>query len=175
MAALLGPQGYRQATINDSPDSKDHVYGYSAFSVSPLFPLPSPFLIRMGQFINGQRGGPVATYLRTARARANLTFKQWVYVLNVVREGGQVTGVATNDTSLGPDGVVPLTPNGRVILAGGSFGSPRVLFRSGIGPGDMLGVVQQAGLELPDEADWIDLPVGYNVSHLLIWWRWWWC
>ncbi|PBK88946.1 cellobiose dehydrogenase [Armillaria gallica] len=147
MAALLGPQGYRQATINDNPDSKDHVYGYSAFS-----------------FINGQRGGPVATYLRTARARANLTFKQWVYVLNVVREGGQVTGVATNDTSLGPDGVVPLTPNGRVILAGGSFGSPRVLFRSGIGPGDMLGVVQQAGVELPDEADWIDLPVGYNVS-----------
>ncbi|KAK0437789.1 cellobiose dehydrogenase [Armillaria borealis] len=135
-----------QARIPSTDHPKDHVYGYSAFS-----------------FINGQRGGPVATYLRTARARANLTFKQWVYVLNVVREGGQVTGVATNDTSLGPDGVVPLTPNGRVILAGGSFGSPRVLFRSGIGPEDMLEVVQQAGVELPDEADWINLPVGYNL------------
>ncbi|KAK0463351.1 hypothetical protein IW261DRAFT_1625625 [Armillaria novae-zelandiae] len=147
MAALLAPQGYRQATINDNPDSKDHVYGYSAFS-----------------FINGQRGGPVATYLRTARARANLTFKQWVNVLNVVREGAQVTGVATNDTSLGPGGVVPLTPNGRVILAGGSFGSARVLFRSGIGPADMLGLVQQAGVQVYGEDEWIDLPVGYNVS-----------
>ncbi len=44
MAALLGPQGYRQATINDSPDSKDHVYGYSAFSVS-LPPLSPSFSI----------------------------------------------------------------------------------------------------------------------------------
>ncbi|KAK0444192.1 cellobiose dehydrogenase [Desarmillaria tabescens] len=140
-ASLLGYQGYRQVTINDDPNSKDHIYGYSAFS-----------------FIDGQRGGPVATYLRTAKARSNFTFKQWVYVLNVVRNGGQITGVATNDTSLGPDGVVPLTANGRVILAAGSFGSSRVLFRSGIGPGDMIGVVQNAG------QDWIELPVGYNVS-----------
>ncbi|KAK0477718.1 cellobiose dehydrogenase [Armillaria luteobubalina] len=147
MAELLAPQGYRQATINDNPDSKDHVFGYSAFS-----------------FINGQRGGPVATYLRTARARSNLTFKQWVNVLNVVRDGAQVTGVATNDTSLGPGGVVPLTANGRVILAGGSFGSARVLFRSGIGPEDMLEVVQQAGVQVYGEDEWIDLPVGYNVS-----------
>ncbi|KAK0199858.1 hypothetical protein DFS33DRAFT_1399343 [Desarmillaria ectypa] len=146
-ATLLRSQGYRQVTINDDPNSKDHVYGYSAFS-----------------FINGQRGGPVATYLRSAKTRSNFTFKQWVYVLNVVRNGAQITGVATNDTSLGPDGVVPLTANGRVILAAGSFGSPRVLFRSGIGPGDMIGVVQNAGLKLPNKADWINLPVGYNVS-----------
>lgn len=110
----------------------------------------------------------MATYLRSARARENLTFKQWVYVLNVVREGGQVTGVATNDTSLGPGGVVPLTPNGRVILAGGSFGSARVLFRSGIGPEDMLEVVQQAGVEVYGQDEWIDLPVGYNVSGFVV-------
>lgn len=39
-------------------------------------------------------------------------------VNNVVRNGSQITGVQTNDTSLGPNGVVPLNPNGRVILAG---------------------------------------------------------
>lgn len=33
-AQLLGGQGYRQLTINDDPNSKDHVYGYSAYNVS---------------------------------------------------------------------------------------------------------------------------------------------
>lgn len=33
-AQLLNIQGYTQRTINDSPNSKDHVYGYSAFDVS---------------------------------------------------------------------------------------------------------------------------------------------
>ena len=33
-ARLLKPLGYRNLTINDSPNSKDHVFGHSAFSVS---------------------------------------------------------------------------------------------------------------------------------------------
>lgn len=42
-AMLLGYQGYRQVTINDDPDSKDHIYGYSAYSViSTEFILISP-------------------------------------------------------------------------------------------------------------------------------------
>ncbi|OBZ78256.1 Cellobiose dehydrogenase [Grifola frondosa] len=44
---LLNGQGYRQVTINNDVNSKDHVYGYSAFD-----------------FLNGKRGGPVATYSR---------------------------------------------------------------------------------------------------------------
>ena len=33
VAELLKGQGYSQITINDSPDSKDHVFGYSAYDV----------------------------------------------------------------------------------------------------------------------------------------------
>lgn len=36
-AKLLSPQGYRQITINDDPNSKDHVFGFSAFDVSLSF------------------------------------------------------------------------------------------------------------------------------------------
>ena len=146
---LLKNQGYSQITINDNPNYKDHVYGYSSFD-----------------FLNGQRAGPVATYLQTALARPNFTYKDNVLVSQVVRNGSTITGVRTNDTSLGPNGVVPLNPGGRVILSAGSFGTPRILFQSGIGPDDMLQVVQSstAAANLPAESDWINLPVGMGVS-----------
>ncbi|KAJ3557036.1 hypothetical protein NM688_g1692 [Phlebia brevispora] len=147
---FLSSQGYSQITINDNPNYKDHVYGYSAFD-----------------FIGGKRGGPVATYFQTASARPNFTYKDFVLVSNVVRNGSQITGVQTNDTSLGPNGVVPLTPNGRVILSAGSFGTPRILFQSGIGPSDMISLVQgnaDAATSLPPANEFIDLPVGMNVQ-----------
>ncbi|KAF8905671.1 hypothetical protein CPB85DRAFT_1437210 [Mucidula mucida] len=149
-SALLKAEGYQGITINDNPNFKDHVYGYSAFN-----------------FQNGQRAGPVASYLRTAKARSNFVLKQYTYALNVERDGSTITGVRTNDSSLGPNGIVTLNPKGRVILSAGSFGSARILYRSGIGPTDMISLVQgdaTAGPLLPDESDWIDLPVGYNVS-----------
>ncbi|KAI0047487.1 hypothetical protein FA95DRAFT_1217544 [Auriscalpium vulgare] len=148
--SLLEPQGYRQITINNETNSKDHVYGHSAFD-----------------FVNGKRGGPVATYLQTALQRTNFALKTSVLVSNVVRNGSQITGVQTNDTSLGPNGVVPLTPNGRVILSAGSYGTARILFQSGIGPSDQLAIVQSnaaAAANLPPSSDFINLPVGQAVS-----------
>lgn len=88
-------------------------------------------------------------------------------VSNVIRNGSQITGVQTNNTALGPNGVVPLTAKGRVILSAGSFGSPRILFQSGIGPTDMITIVQgnaAAAANLPPQAQWINLPVGQGVS-----------
>ena len=88
-------------------------------------------------------------------------------VSNVVRNGSQILGVQTNDTTIGPNGFVPLTPNGRVVLSGGAFGSSRILFQSGIGPTDMLQIVQSdptAAAALPPQSQWIDLPVGYNAQ-----------
>jgi len=84
----------------------------------------------------------------------------------VVRNGAQISGVKTNDTSLGPNGVIPLTAKGRVILSAGSYGSPRILFRSGIGPSDMLALVKgsTAASDLPPDSQFINLPVGSNVS-----------
>ncbi|ETW75429.1 cellobiose dehydrogenase 1 [Heterobasidion irregulare TC 32-1] len=147
---LLNGQGYRQITINSDTNSKDHVYGYSSYD-----------------FINGKRGGPVATYFQTAKARSNFVYKQYVMVSNVVRSGSRITGVQTNDTSLGPNGIIPLTSNGRVILSAGSYGTARILFQSGIGPSDMLAVVQSnaaAAANLPPSSAFINLPVGMNVS-----------
>ena len=88
-------------------------------------------------------------------------------VSNVVRNGSQVTGVQTNDTSLGHNGIIALSAKGRVILSAGSLGSPRILIMSGIGPTDMIQIVQNntaAAANLPPKAQWIDLPVGQNVS-----------
>lgn len=119
------------------------------------------------QFINGKRGGPVATYLQTALARSNFVYKDYTLVSNVIRNGSTITGVKTNNTALGPNGVIPLNPNGRVILSAGSYGSPRILFQSGIGPTDMIDLVKAsatAAPNLPPQSEWIDLPVGYNVS-----------
>ncbi|KAG6865803.1 hypothetical protein C0991_011606 [Blastosporella zonata] len=164
---LLNLQGYSQITINSNPNQKDHVYGYSAYDVSGVIWITPNSNLTFLQFLGGKRGGPVATYFKTSKARPNFTYKQYTYVQNVVRNGAQITGVQTNDTSLGPNGIVPLTTNGRVILSAGSFGSARILFRSGIGPPDMLDLVAAdptAGPLLPPAAQWIDLPVGYNVS-----------
>ncbi|PIL27426.1 hypothetical protein GSI_10574 [Ganoderma sinense ZZ0214-1] len=150
VALLLNGQGYSNITINDNPNYKDHVYGFSAFD-----------------FINGERGGPVATYFQTAIARPNFTYKQYVLVSQVIRNGSTITGVRTNDTSLGPNGIIPLNPNGRVVLSAGSFGTPRILFQSGIGPTDMLQTVQSnptASANLPAQSQWINLPVGQGVS-----------
>lgn len=89
------------------------------------------------------------------------------FVWNVVRNGANITGVQTNDPCAGPAGVVSLNSGGRVILSSGSYGSARILFRSGIGPTDMITLVQgdpTAGPLLPPQSQWIDLPVGYNVN-----------
>lgn len=121
------------------------------------------------QFIAGKRGGPVASYLRTAKARKNFVLRQYTNVWNVVRNGSTITGVQTNDTSAGPNGIIPLNSGGRVILSGGSLHTPRILYRSGIGPTDMITLVQAdatAGPLLPPKASWINLPVGDNVSTI---------
>jgi cellobiose dehydrogenase (acceptor) len=144
VSGFLSKAGYSNISINGNPSFKDHAMGQSEYNV-----------------INGLRAGPVVSYLQTAQARSNFRLISNTTVQAVTRNGAQITGVRTNA------GIYTLTSNGRVILSAGSFGSPRILFQSGIGPTDQIQQVQanvrQASF-LPPQSQWINLPVGYNVS-----------
>lgn len=110
----------------------------------------------------------MATYLVTASARPN--FKLWMNstVEKVIRTGGHITGVQVSAYGNGGyQGIVNVTPKtGRVILSAGTFGSAKILLRSGIGPTDQLQVVSAStdGPTMIGTNSWINLPVGYNLD-----------
>jgi cellobiose dehydrogenase (acceptor) len=85
-------------------------------------------------FSNGERGGPLATYLVTSKARNN--FKLWMNttVKRVIRSGGHVTGVEVEAFGDGGyQGIVNVTQTtGRVVLSAGTFGTAKILFKSKI-------------------------------------------
>lgn len=86
--------------------------------------------------VAGVRQSTALTYLRAARRRPNLTIRPDCPVDRVVIEDGRAAGVR-------PAGSTETIAGRRVIVAAGSFGSPAVLLRSGVGPaGDLapLGV-----------------------------------
>jgi cellobiose dehydrogenase (acceptor) len=150
----LASVNWTSVTANNVPGQKDRTYAHTEYMYS-----------------NGERGGPMASYLVTANGRNN--FHLWLNtsVERINRIGGHATSldiIATNDG--GHVGTVHLTnTTGRVILAAGTFGTPKLLFRSGIGPSDMLQQVQQSpdGPTFVKSSDWIDLPVGYNLADHL--------
>ena len=120
-------------------------------------------------FKNAERDGPLATYLATAAARSN--FKLWTdtQVRKLIRTRGHVTGIEVQSPSgKGYSGIVKLTANsGRVVVSSGTFGSAKLLLRSGIGPEDQLTIVSNSAADGADfiaKEDWILLPVGYNLE-----------
>jgi len=115
---------------------------------------------------HGERGGPMATYLVEAVQRPNFQIWTNTDVERVVRDGGLATGVAVKSVGAGGhDGVIPVSSEGAVVLSAGAFGSPKILFRSGIGPQDQLNMVKSVEADsMIDESQWIDLPVGYNLA-----------
>ncbi|KAI0409006.1 fungal cellulose binding domain-containing protein [Xylaria palmicola] len=147
----LASSGWKSVTANSVPDQKNHTFAHTPY-----------------MFSNGERGGPMATYLVTANARSN--FKLWTgtAVKRVIRTGGHITGVEVEAyRNGGYVGVVKLTADtGRVILSAGTFGSAKILMRSGIGPQDQLEIVQSStdGPTMVSNNSWIKLPVGYNLN-----------
>jgi choline dehydrogenase len=91
--------------------------------------------------IGGVRQSTALTYLARARGRPNLTVRGGALVDRLVVEDGCVVGVhlAEPGETLRAD---------RVVLAAGSYGSPAVLLRSGVGPAADL-----AALGIPVIAD----------------------
>ncbi|KAF8856767.1 carbohydrate-binding module family 1 [Acephala macrosclerotiorum] len=150
----LAQAGWDSVTANDVPDQKNQTYAHPPF-----------------MYISGERGGPMATYLVSANGRSN--FHMWLNtsVERINRIGGHATSLNVIPTNNGGRlGTVNLTPvTGRVVLAAGAFGTPKLLFRSGIGPIDQLQVVQSSsdGSTMINQTDWITLPVGYNLDDHL--------
>ncbi|KAG9616903.1 FAD/NAD(P)-binding domain-containing protein, partial [Aureobasidium melanogenum] len=142
----LSAANWTEVSANCVPDQKDRVYSNTTF-----------------MYQNGERSGPMSVYLGSAYARPNFSLYTNAIVDRVIREGSKITGVEISNTS--PDGFRgTVKANKAVVLAGGAFGTPKVLMRSGIGPRDQLETVRNAeGSKMISEDQWINLPVGYNL------------
>jgi choline dehydrogenase len=92
--------------------------------------------------VGGHRMGVASTYLRAARGRPNLTIRGDALVQDVVVTGGRATAVRLHDGET--------IAAGQVIVCGGTYASPAILLRSGIGPADdirALGIDVAEGLD----------------------------
>ncbi|KAF2465230.1 cellobiose dehydrogenase-like protein [Lindgomyces ingoldianus] len=150
ISTALAADGWKSITANNVPGEKNRTFAHTPYMYS-----------------GGERGGPMATYLVSATNRKN--FKLWMNtaVRRVVRTGGKATGVELDGGNGGYCGTVNLNPGGRVILSAGTFGSTKLLFRSGIGPKDQLQIVKnsvQDGPSMINSTEWINLPVGQNLN-----------
>jgi choline dehydrogenase-like flavoprotein len=96
-----------------------------------------PGAVGVGRMPMSSRDGIRVTtadaYLPGGGTPPNLTVRADTHVAEVVFDGGRATGVRT------PDGA--LVEAGRVVICAGTYGSPAMLMRSGIGPADHLGSV----------------------------------
>ncbi|QRW07920.1 GMC oxidoreductase [Ceratobasidium sp. AG-Ba] len=150
LSAILDKQGYSGINANNDRNRKDQVYTHTNYYIQ-----------------DGKRTGPMDTYLKTAKARPNFNILTRTKVISVLRDGGHITGVQTNDNTLGSNGAIQLAKHGRVILAAGVFGTSKILFQSGIGPSDMLSIVaanSSVSGYMPPSSQYIDLPVGQSVT-----------
>lgn len=130
---------FKDVDINDQADKKTEVFGYPIFDYS-----------------NGQRGGPVVSYLGKSLERDNFFLQTNTRVFRVERDRGNATGVVVSVN--GTETKIPLSSSGRVVLSGGALQSPSLLMFSGIGQPEVLEKLQSAGKLCPslNSNDWIN-------------------
>ncbi|MCJ1410598.1 hypothetical protein MMC19_004684 [Ptychographa xylographoides] len=124
---LVNGLGYSEVDINAKSATKTKVFGH------PIF-----------DFSNGQRGGPVISYLQTALKRPNFHLQSGAWVTRVIRSGSTATGVVA--TISGMATTISLSSKGRVILSAGALKSPELLMKSAIGDPAVLTTLSKAGL-----------------------------
>ena len=101
--------------------------------------------------LDGVRWNSAFAYLDPLRGNEGLTIRGHMQVDRLLLEGNRVVGIEV----IGPGG--PLTIEaGRVVLCAGTYGSPAILLRSGIGPDSEL---RPLGIETK-----LDLAVGRNLQ-----------
>lgn len=102
----------------------------------------------------GERASTSRTFLEQARSRRNLVVRLNTMVCRLTIEAGRATGV----TVRGPDGRETVIEAKReVVLSAGTFGSPKLLMLSGIGPAAHL-----SDLGIPVVADVQAVGEGYQ-------------
>ncbi|KAJ3043767.1 hypothetical protein HDV00_004173 [Rhizophlyctis rosea] len=144
----LAAAGWRQVHDNEEPNAKNLTYAHPTY-----------------MFQNGIRFGPMDSYFVTAMKLPNFHYWLNTDVQYVTRNNDTITGVVVKAyRNGGYTGTVPVKSTGRVILSAGTFGSAKILFRSSIGPYDMLDALSNLPTEniLPEDQR-IYLPVGYNI------------
>ncbi|KAL8717611.1 MAG: hypothetical protein Q9225_005165 [Loekoesia sp. 1 TL-2023] len=122
---LVNNAGYTELDINANAARKTKVFGHPVYD-----------------YANGQRSGPVISYLQTALKRPNFHLQSGTWVQRIVRTGAQATGVVVNVG--GTTSTIPLTTKGRVIVSGGALKSPELLMKSGIGDPAVLTTLSNA-------------------------------
>ncbi|OLE18638.1 MAG: hypothetical protein AUG88_03260 [Actinobacteria bacterium 13_1_20CM_4_68_12] len=104
-------------------------------------------IVHVVNAVGAVRWNAAFAYLDPSRGRTNLTILADTLVDRVLTKDGVATGALAGGRELAADAVV---------VAAGSYGSPAVLLRSGIGPADELG---RHGIPLVAE-----LPVGEGLT-----------
>lgn len=133
---IVEDAGFAEISINDEPANKERVFGRPVYDYN-----------------NGQRGGPVTTYLQSALNRSNFQLQTGVQVQYIKRDGQTATGVVAKS---GNDTVnFKLSTKGRIILSAGAIVSPSILYKSGIGPQDILTNYSKADSAVyKDQSSW---------------------
>ncbi|MGW7045750.1 GMC family oxidoreductase [Streptomyces avermitilis] len=110
---------------------------YRSHGHHPVADHNAPGALGFGPFptnrVDGVRMSTLLTVLPQIRTRPNVELRPSSEVLRVLVSGGVARGVILQDAR----GQHTVEAD-RVILSAGTFGTPEVLFRSGIGPGDGL-------------------------------------
>jgi cellobiose dehydrogenase (acceptor) len=123
---LVNGLGFKDVDINGQANDKTEVFGYPIYFYS-----------------NGERRGPVTTYLQEALKLPNFHFQSGTRAVRVERRSGHATGLVVLVD--GNETVIKLSHAGRVILSGGAISSPSLLMFSGIGDPETLLRLQQGG------------------------------
>lgn len=148
VSSYLDAQGWTNVDSIETPNEKRMVYSRPAWSIT-----------------NNVRAGPARTYMPFAEDLDNFTLKLGTKVIQVKRTGSSVTGILV-ELEDGSQQIINLKQGGKVVLAAGALSTPRILWNSGIGKSDALKIVQNGttGVKLPNETDWINLPVGHGLK-----------
>lgn len=145
---MLDNVGFTSVNSIAQPNAKQNTYSHAASNIA-----------------NGQRSGPVRTYLPLAQQRSNFRLMLNTNVIRAVRSGSQITGVEVEQG--GNRSIIRVNAGGKVVLAAGVMSTPRILFYSGIGPTQQILNVQNGNVDvtLPPRNQWINLPVGQNLRN----------